>query len=44
MEGEDEAFWLIEAELLASLSTKRPPMNVLGIATPDIAKKNGGAP
>jgi hypothetical protein len=38
MEGEDEMFWLTEAELLAKLSTNRHRMKMLGIAPPDIAK------
>jgi hypothetical protein len=43
MEGEDETFWLTEAELLAKLSTNRNPIKVPGIASPDIAKQNAGA-
>ena len=41
MEGEDESFWLTEAELLAKLATNRHRMKALGIAPPDIAKIKG---
>jgi len=38
MEGEDESFWLIEAELLAKLATNAHRMKALGMTSPDIAK------
>lgn len=38
MEGENESFWLTEAQLLAKLATNAHRMKVLGIISPDIAK------
>ena len=38
MEGEDESFWLTEADLLAMLATNAHRMKVLGITSPDITK------
>lgn len=41
MEGEDELFWLTEAEILAKLATNGHRMQVLGIPPPDIANPEG---
>jgi hypothetical protein len=38
MEGEDESFWLTEAELLAGLYINAHRMKVLGLTSPNIAK------
>jgi hypothetical protein len=38
MDGEDESFWLTEAELLAKLATNADRMRVLGKTPPDLAK------
>jgi len=38
MEGEDESFWLTEAEQLAKLATNAYRMKVPGLTSPDIAK------
>jgi hypothetical protein len=38
MEGEDESFWLTEAELLAKLATNAYRMKMLGLDPPDIAE------
>jgi hypothetical protein len=37
MEGEDELFWLTEAEVLAKLATNAHRMQALEIPSPDIA-------
>lgn len=37
MEGEDELFWLTEAEVLGKLATNAQRIQVLGILPPDIA-------
>lgn len=41
MEGEDERFWLTEAEVLAKLATNAYRMQMLEIAPPDIANIRG---
>jgi hypothetical protein len=41
MEGEDELFWLTEAEVLAKLATNAHRMQVLKIPSPDIANIKG---
>jgi len=41
MEGEDELFWLTEAEILAKLATNAHRMQVLGIPPSDIANTEG---
>jgi hypothetical protein len=41
MEGEDELFWLTEAEVLGKLATNAQRMQVLGIPPPDIADIEG---
>lgn len=41
MEGEDELFWLTEAEVLGKLATNAQRMQVLGIPPPDIANIEG---
>jgi hypothetical protein len=39
MEGEDELFWLTEAEVLAKLATNAHRIQVLEIPPPDIANR-----
>jgi hypothetical protein len=41
MEGEDELFWLTEAEVLAKLATNAHRMQALEIHSPDIANIQG---
>ena len=41
MEGEDELFWLTEAEKLGKLATNAQRMQVPGILPPDIANMEG---
>jgi len=41
MEGEDELFWLTEAEVLAKLATNAHRMQVLEIPPQDIANMGG---
>jgi hypothetical protein len=43
MEGEDELFWLTEAEVLAKLATNAHRMQVLKIPPPDITDIKGSS-
>jgi hypothetical protein len=43
MEGEDELFWLTEAEVLAKLATNAYRMQVLERPPPDIANIEGSS-
>jgi hypothetical protein len=43
MEGEDELFWLTEAEVLAKLAANAHRMQVLKIPLPDIANLEGSS-